>query len=172
MRFLSTLVAASALLVTRAVATCQFHNIIHNATLLAAENATELCMRQGAGHWTFAMETTIITVPGNSANHTKDHDSASVEFIIYDNDCVPQAAYRAPNCSTPIIAEENFLREVLILDKLNTKPHKAYFKFRYGDGIYSIRNNHCVCTDMTKLTGYKEATGCRCSFPVDGHFVG
>lgn len=78
--------------------------------------------------------------------------------------------YESPGCGTPFTIEENFLSDVLTVTSVDEDVGSAYFSFNYGDGKYSIRNNHCGCQgDSSGIVG---ADACKCAFPVDGIFAG
>lgn len=71
------------------------------------------------------------------------------------------------NCGKPYVIMENFLKYVLTVKTIFADVGDAYFQFAYGDGLYSINNNHCDCVG--------EAQGpsavfsyCKCAFPVNG----
>ena len=91
-------------------------------------------------------------------------------FAIYDESCNLRGSYGVPDCGTPFIIEENFLADVLTVTDVNLDVGDPFFSFLYGDGKYSINNNHCVCVDDGG--GLEANVACRCAFPVDGHFVG
>jgi hypothetical protein len=91
-------------------------------------------------------------------------------FAIYDESCNVRGSYGIPDCGTPFIIEENFLADVLTVTTVNMDVGDPYFSFLYGDGQYSINNNHCVCVDDGG--GLEAIVACRCAFPVDGHFTG
>ncbi|KAF4991466.1 hypothetical protein FDECE_14036 [Fusarium decemcellulare] len=138
----------------------------------APTSSQQLCLPQGEGQWTFAMVTSLSVVPSFSddAGNGLAGAAGSAGFLIYDNACVPRAYYPKPGCGIPYVAKENFLPLVLTVEVVDFDIGQPYFSFAYGDGLYSIKNNHCVCSDMSHgLTGAK---GCRCAFPLDGHFVG
>ncbi|OAQ59926.1 hypothetical protein VFPPC_14708 [Pochonia chlamydosporia 170] len=148
------------------MAECRFENIVPKK--VKQETAKQLCMTQGEGDWTFAMATSLSVVPSLSSDASNGLAGASggATFIIYDNNCMPRAVYDAPSCGVPYVAKENFLKWVLSVNTVDMGVGSPYFSFTYAAGKYSIRNNHCVCSDMSHgLTGAK---GCRCAFPVKG----
>jgi hypothetical protein len=91
-------------------------------------------------------------------------------LIIYDESCTIRGAYGIPDCGTPFVIEDNFLPYVLTMKTINTDVGDPYFSFLYGDGVYSIRNNHCVC--VNDGSGLEAKVACRCAFPINGHFGG
>jgi hypothetical protein len=90
-------------------------------------------------------------------------------FRIYDENCAVRSSYQMPNCGTPFVIEETFLPYVLTVTTVSMDVGQPYFSFLYGDGKYSINNNHCVC--VNDGGGLEAKVACRCAFPVDGHFV-
>jgi hypothetical protein len=148
------------------MAECRFKNILPSSGV-KPETAKQLCMTQGEGAWTFAMATSMVVVPSLAGDgNGLAGASGGAAFIIYDNKCIPRAAYGAPKCGVPFVAKENFLKWVLSVNTVDMGVGSPYFSFTYAAGKYSIRNNHCVCSDMSHgLTGAK---GCRCAFPVKG----
>lgn len=91
-------------------------------------------------------------------------------FYIFDEGCNIRGSYSVPDCGAPFIIEENFLADVLTVTSINLDLGGGYFSFLYGDGKYSINNNHCGCQDNSSgLTG---GQACKCAFPVDGTFDG
>jgi hypothetical protein len=91
-------------------------------------------------------------------------------FNIYDENCAIRGGYTMPDCGTPFSIEETFLPDVLTVTAVFLDVGRPYFSFLYGDGEYSIRNNHCVC--VNDGGGLEVTVACRCAFPIDGHFVG
>lgn len=99
-----------------------------------------------------------------------------------------RSAYGKPSCGIPYTIKENFLEDVLTITAVELdvsiypisnfdltrilltnlyQVGQPYFTFKYGDGKYSINNNHCGCSDM-KEKGLSAGDGCKCAFPING----
>lgn len=152
--------AAVGILLPSIVAACQLSN---SAVQTGVMDDSTLCMSQGEGQWTFGMSVTGTDVPGSGG-------TSGTTFYIFDNACNIKSTYSAGNCHTPWTIEENFLADVMTITSVSMDLGSPYFSFLYGDGKYSIRNNHCVCND--DHDGLAGGVGCRCAFPVDGHYTG
>lgn len=148
-------------------ATCQLGNSLTTPET-DPETRTQLCIPQGSGSWTFALDTSEVAVPTFNAGAPWAGLAGTVAYIIYDNACIPKGVY-APSgndCGTPYVIEENWLADVLTITEIDTDPAGARFTFDYGDGQFSIGNNGCTCGDLS--SGLTAETGCKCAFPVDG----
>lgn len=149
------------------VSACQ----ISNANVATGvETDSTLCMGQGEGQWTFGMSVSLVDVPAPDPGAGWAGTGSGTTFYIFDNACNIMSTYTPPSCGVPWSIEENFLTDVLIITDVFMDVGDPYFSFNYGNGKYSIRNNHCVCNDDG--SGLAAAVGCRCAFPVDGIFTG
>lgn len=159
--------AALSTMLGLASASCQLSNSLATAET-SPETRTQLCVPQGEGSWTFAMDTSLVDVPTFDGGAPYAGISGNVAYIIYDNTCVPRGVYgpSGNDCGVPYVIEENFLADVLTVTSINTTPGGARFTFAYGDGKYSIGNNGCACGDLS--SGLEAESGCKCAFPVDG----
>ena len=148
-------------------ADCQLSNSLTPATT-GVETRTALCLPQGAGSWTFSLDTSEVNVPTFNGGAPFGGLAGNVAYTIYDNTCTIQGVYgpSGNDCGTPYVIEENFLADVLTVTSINTDVGGASFTFTYGDGQYSIGNNGCTCGDLS--SGLEGETGCKCAFPVDG----
>jgi hypothetical protein len=128
------------------------------------------CMSQGVGDWTFAMTVDLFAIPSLSRDPRAGLDGvhSSTWFAIYDHTCKLRASYE-PCDGLPYVIMEDFLPFVLTVAKVDMDVGRPYFSFYYGDGKYSIRNNHCVCQN-TSGKGLAVQTSCRCAFLVGGKF--
>lgn len=157
--------AAVGIFLSSIVAACQLSN---SMVVTGVETDTTLCMGQGEGMWTFGMSVSLVDVPspgGIGAGAT-----SGTTFYIFDNACNIMSTYTPPSCGVPWSIEENFLTDVLIITNVFMDVGDPYFSFLYGNGKYSINNNHCVCNGDS--SGLAAAVGCRCAFPVDGIYTG
>jgi hypothetical protein len=118
------------------------------------------------------MEVSLACVPSPDNDPSNDLNGCAggSSFAIYDEYCNVRGTYDVPDCGTPFIIEENFLADVLTVTTVDLDVGSPYFSFLYGDGKYSINNNHCVCVDDS--VGLEGKAACRCAFPVNGHFNG
>ena len=131
-------------------------------------NDPNVCQPQGAGEWTFVMQTSAVDVPTGGDGGIGAGYVGGAIFAILDNTCAVKATYDKPDCGTPYTIKANFLPYVLTVKTINTAVGGGYFKFDYGDGEYVINNNHCKCYDISHdLQG---AQSCKCAFPINGHF--
>jgi hypothetical protein len=170
MRFNVLSLNVVAAMIGLASATCQMSNIVGTSDYYDPGPSDALCLNQGEGQWTFAMYVTLTVVPDLSGSAPLAGAAGGTEYFIYDNNCNIMSAYQQPSCGIPWIIEENFLTDVLTITDVDEELGDAYYRFTYGNGAYSIDNNHCVCNGMSSgLTGEQ---GCRCAFPVDGIFTG
>lgn len=138
------------------------------ANINSYPKSSKLCVPQGEGWWTFALWTAAVEVPApvrgaaSSAGY-----AASSGYLIYDNTCTLRGAWDTiADCAIPYTIEANFLKYVLTVKAQDSGIGSPYFDFVYGNGRFSIGNNHCTCGSMTK--GLYVAEGCKCAFPVDG----
>jgi hypothetical protein len=153
-----------------AAADCQFDNTIGQGGSPDPPSADKMCLPQGEGSWTFSMYNSAVEVPTFNGGDPNAGYAGNTAFVIYDNTCNPMAIYGMPTCGTPYTAIENFLPLVLTVVNIDTQLGGEYFQFTYGNGEYEIKNNGCVCSDMSD--GLQGATGCRCAFPLNGDFMG
>ncbi|KAF1973723.1 hypothetical protein BU23DRAFT_532935 [Bimuria novae-zelandiae CBS 107.79] len=178
--FIQTILAT---LFSSAAADCQLGNeIISTEKFSEHEDSELLCLSQGEGQWTFAMELSEILLNENndclntllSTSHNPFAGfRGNADFAIYDNTCALKGAYypgqNDNDCGTPYFIMENFLAQVLTITNVRLDTAKGYFSFAYGDGLYSINNNHCDCVE--KPDGLEARAFCKCASPIDGHFV-
>ncbi|KAJ5604886.1 hypothetical protein N7510_010040 [Penicillium lagena] len=158
--------ATSGIVFSSIAAACQLTN---GNYFTGVETDTNLCMGQGEGQWTFGMSVSLSDVPAPGGTPDVGAGS-STTFYIFDNACNIMSTYTPGSCGVPWIIEENFLADVLTITRVEMDVGQPYFSFNYGNGVYSINNNHCVCnSDDDGLTA---GQGCRCAFPVDGYFTG
>ena len=90
----------------------------------------------------------------------------SAEFLIMDNSCKIFGVFPQPTCGVPYVLEANYLDYVLTLTTISTTTPSGYFSFQYGNGKYSIDNNHCGCSHSAKSTTVYQSYNC--AFPVAG----
>ena len=139
---------------------------------------TKICVPQGKGQWTFGLHTTLTSTglpscSGESCDASSDFNTLISDsgLYIFDEACNVKGAYTSDSCSgVPQIIEENFLADVLTITDLSFDVGAPTFTFNYGNGKYSIRNNHCGCQDESK--GITAIKSCKCAFPQNGIFTG
>jgi hypothetical protein len=150
-----------------AQADCQLKNSL-DASKAKQETHAELCQPTGEGVFTFAMDTSEVSVPTFNGGNALAGVAGHVTYIIYDNTCTPRGAYgpSGNDCGTPYVIKENWLPYVLTVNKIDTSVGGPYFSFNYANGKYSINNNHCGCQDMS--SGLEAEKGCKCAFPIHG----
>jgi hypothetical protein len=143
---------------------------VEPAHLADFPKSKKLCVPQGEGWWTFAMWVGAVEVPapvrGGASPAGFVGDSA---YLIYDNTCTLRGAWETSptaDCAIPYTIEANFLQDVLTIKEQTAGIGSPYFEFLYGNGEFSIGNNHCGCQDMSQ--GLFAEAGCKCAFPVDG----
>ncbi|KAI9748831.1 MAG: DnaJ- protein scj1 [Chaenotheca gracillima] len=150
-------------------ADCQLTNSL-TETQTEAETRPELCVTQGEGSYTFAMDNSEVDVPTLNGETPWAGISGQNAFIIYDNDCIPQGVYdpdeAGSDCGVPYTIEGSFLSYVLTIEQVDFNLGGGYFQFDYASGQYTIGNNGCVCGDLG--SGLMGEQGCGCAFPVDG----
>ena len=166
-RFLTTLAATLALL-NLATADCQLQNGVNPDDPPTIETRQELCLPQGEGAWTFSLTNSQISFPTFDGDNALAGVAGSYTWLMYDNTCTLRGAYGSGDndCGTPFVIMENFLPYVLSITDVSLFLGGEWYAFLYGDGLYEINENHCLCQDMSD--GLRGATGCRCAFPVDG----
>lgn len=127
----------------------------------------KLCRHQGEGFWTFALYSEAVEVPSIAGGGNSGYSAAS-SYQIYDNTCTLRGRFntRAKDCDIPFVIEANYLQQVLTIQSQDTMVGGGYFRFAYGNGLFSIGNNGCECQDMSH--GLTAAEGCGCAFPVNG----
>ena len=129
-------------------------------------NEDKVCQGQGEGSWTFVMQTSAVDVPSLADGGIAGGYVDGTTFGILDNTCTVMATYAKPDCEIPYTIRESFLPWVLTIKEIDTADGSGYFKFDYGDGEYTINNNHCKCYDTSHdLTG---SQSCKCAFPLNG----
>lgn len=152
-----------------ATAACQLGNVFTDANP-PPETKTELCVPQGEGAWTFAMDVHSVDVPTFNSGAPWAGLVQGNSFMIYDNACVVRGVYSPGNegndCGTPYFIEENFLPYVLTITNVDFDTGKPRFKFTYANGLYSIGINHCICQDVSHDLEAEQA--CKCAFPLQG----
>ena len=94
------------------------------------------------------------------------NELASAWFLVMDNSCKILGIFPEPTCGIPYVLEANYLDYVLTIKSIDTGISEGYFSFTYGNGLYSIDNNHCGCSDSSE--GLSAVQGCKCAFPVAG----
>lgn len=151
----------------QASASCQLSNTLTSPET-SAETRTQLCIPQGEGSWTFAMDNSQVDVPTFDGGAPWGGLAGNNAYIIYDNACIPQGVYgpSGNDCGTPYAIEENFLPYVLTVESINTDLGGGYFKFAYANGLYTIGNNGCTCENLS--SGLEGEQGCKCAFPLQG----
>ncbi|KAF2259528.1 hypothetical protein CC78DRAFT_536987 [Lojkania enalia] len=168
MQFKSLLLqVALASVLSQATAECQLGNKAENDAG-KKETDEKLCKSQGEGDWTFSMHTHAVSVPvpGNNGY------VGGADFYIFDNECKLRGKYdpgsEGNDCGVPYIIKENFLDWVLSVTDVGgmSGSGEAYFSFKYGDGKFSINNNHCDCVDASHDVTAEQK--CKCAFPVNG----
>ncbi|KAJ4292612.1 hypothetical protein N0V90_009275 [Kalmusia sp. IMI 367209] len=172
MQFKSLLVqAALSSLLSFASADCQLKNeAIDTPEFNTHESNEKLCLSHDEGDWTFAMEVRQVGVPVPDGDNAFAGQVSNYGFAIYDHTCALKGSYdpgkNGNDCGIPFVIMENFLKQVLTVKKVNANLGDSYFQFAYGDGLYSINNNHCDCKPAPDgLTGIEY---CGCAFPVSG----
>lgn len=150
-----------------ASADCQLKNTL-SAPKTSPEARPELCMPQGEGSWTFAMDDSQIDVPTFNAGDPWAGLAGNNAYIIYDNNCIPYGVYgpEGNDCGTPYVIEDYFLPYILMIKSIDTDLGGGYFKFAYANGLYTIGNNGCTCEDLS--SGLEGEQGCKCAFPLKG----
>ena len=126
-----------------------------------------LCDSQGAGTYTFGMSSSLSGGPfplGSGGGELNENGGTS--FLVMDNSCKILGVFPQPGCGVPYVLEANYLDYVLIVTSVYTGISEGYFSFNYGNGDYSIDNNHCGCSDSTE--GLSASQSCKCAFPVAG----
>ena len=167
-RYAHAFIAALAMpsLVTAA---CQLGNALTDSDP-PPEPMSELCVPQGEGAWTFAMDVHEINVPTFDSEAPWAGLVSGNSFLIYDNACVVKGVYSPDNedndCGIPYFIEENFLPYVLTIESINFDVGSPRFKFVYANGQYSIGENHCTCQDVSHDLEGEQA--CKCAFPLEG----
>lgn len=164
-----TSLAAALAAVKPVSAACHLPNAVDNG-VGGVETHSQLCIPQGAGDWTFSMYLDEVSVPTFDADNPLAGVVSTAYFYIYDESCTRRGAYsmsgHGNDCGIPYVIMENFLPYVLTIENINAAIGGGYFRFLYGNGEFSIGNNHCTCQSMT--TGLEAKEGCKCAFPVDG----
>lgn len=166
-RLMPTWLAVMLANVALVAADCHLQNTL-TAPMDNPEHRGALCKPQGEGSWTFALNVNEIDVPTFDAGDPWAGVAGNKAFIIYDHRCIPQGVYgpSGNKCGTPYIIQEDWLPWMMIIDRINWDVGKPYFRFKYADGLYSIGNNGCTCSNMSHdLTGEQ---GCKCAFPPRG----
>lgn len=159
--------ATAVALLGHASADCQLTNTL-SAPETSPETRTQLCMPQGEGSWTFAMDISEVDVPTFNSGAEWAGLAGNNAYIIYDNNCVPYGVYGPDgnDCGTPYVIEDYFLPYVLTVQDIDTDVGGGYFKFAYANGLYTIGNNGCTCEDLS--SGLEAEQGCKCAFPLEG----
>ncbi|KAF2122655.1 hypothetical protein BDV96DRAFT_593170 [Lophiotrema nucula] len=166
--------AAFASILSHVSADCQLSNKVWDeGNSGQVETDPKICQTMGEGHWTFAMVVSETGVPVFNGDDAMAGITGNYGFAIYDNTCALRGSYDPSddsNCGTPFVIMENFLSAVLTVTRISTTLGDAYFQFAYGNGLFSINNNHCDCVEAgSGLTGYDY---CGCAFPVNGDATG
>ena len=117
------------------------------------------------------MRTSEVVFPTFDGDNMWAGRASTHDFILYDNNCVPQGVYspEGNNCGTPYVIDDmKKLPYVITVKSVNFDPSKsgAYFRISYANGDYMIRENHAICHDMNK--GLRVEVGCRAAFPIHG----
>ena len=164
--FLLQITFASVL--TRVSADCQLSNKGEEAGTV--ETNESLCKPQGEGDWTFAMAVSQTGFPVFNGGSAFAGMVGNFGFAIYDHTCTLKSNYdpgeEGNDCGTPYVIKENFLDWVIDVTSVMASVGDSDFVFYYGNGKYSIGNNHCGCSNEPDgLQGY---TYCKCAFPVNG----
>ncbi|KAF2688336.1 hypothetical protein K458DRAFT_292512 [Lentithecium fluviatile CBS 122367] len=172
MQFKSILLQiAFASVLSRVSANCQLKNEVYEEDNEGkVETNDKLCKPQGEGAWTFAMEVSETGIPVFNGDNAFAGINGNKGFAIYDHTCALRGLYDPGNngndCGIPYVMMENFLQWVLTVKEMNADVGGSYFKFAYGDGEYSINNNHCDC--VSEGSGTTALDYCKCAFPING----
>lgn len=136
----------------------------------AHQDDKSLCVGQGEGSYTFALWSTA---------------GQDTVLSIMDNSCEILATYDVPpNCNAPFSINESFLTYGLNIKSVEAQGTYG-FDFLYTNGEYKIGQNRCKCSAANTVSisvqpkGHQRpgsrggrsnqpATGCKCSFPVNG----
>ena len=94
------------------------------------------------------------------------NENGGTSFLVMDNSCKILGVHPQPNCGIPYILEANYLDYVLTVTTMDSGISGGYFRFLYGNGVYSIGNNGCGCRVSTE--GLTADQACKCAFPVAG----
>lgn len=170
----SALLLAATALIPSTTATCQLQLREEDRGRKITDD--RYCRNQGEGQWTFGMQVGLTVVPsfGGGGNGLAGASGNTI-FTIYDNTCTVMGSYlpcqNEGSIDRPYYIAENFMPYELDIEEVDMDVGNSYFKFAYGDGLYSIGNNHCVCTVTDSGAAYAQKA-CGCAFPVDGKFKG
>ncbi|GAP93421.1 hypothetical protein SAMD00023353_10300170 [Rosellinia necatrix] len=148
-------------------ANCNLDNKLDSGPLPKVRS--QLCLEQGAGAYTFAMDVSELDVPTFSSGAMWAGLVGSRAFMVYDEGCALKGVYsphQTGDCGAPYAIEEPWLPYGLIVTDVDFSSADPYFSFSYANGKYSIRNNHCVCNEIG--SGLRVEQGCRCAFPIHG----
>lgn len=156
-------------LLKTAVAVCMLPGVTGDLGTLPSDfDSPKLCVPQGEGYWTFALYVIAVDVPAPQRGVGLEGFASGSQYLIYDNTCTLKGVWdtSAGDCGIPFTIEANFLKDVLTIRYQTAAIGSPYFDFVYGNGEFSIGNNHCGCQDMS--VGLTAQAGCKCAFPVDG----
>ena len=156
-------------LLKTAVAVCMLPGVTGDLGTLPSDfDSPKLCVPQGEGYWTFALYVIAVDVPAPQRGVGLEGFASGSQYLIYDNTCTLKGVWdtSADKCGGPYTIEANFLKDVLTIRYQTASIGSPYFDFVYGNGEFSIGNNHCGCQDMS--VGLTAQAGCKCAFPVDG----
>lgn len=151
-------------------AACTLHNQMDEPET-QQDDRDALCQPTGDDTWTFALRTSEVVVPTFDSDNMWAGKAGTKNFIVYDNNCVPQGVY-APegnDCGIPYVIDDiEKLPYVITVKSVNFAAAKsdAYFRIAYANGDYMIRENQAVCHDMN--SGLRVEVGCRAAFPING----
>ncbi|KAI0889635.1 uncharacterized protein GGS22DRAFT_182980 [Annulohypoxylon maeteangense] len=163
-----SLALAALSLSTLTSASCQLQNQLKSKT--GKEPSTHLCVPQGAGSWTLAMDVHEIDVPTFDSSAPWAGLVSGNSFMLYDNACNIKGVYapqsQSNHCGSPYVIEENFLPYVLTIKSVDFDVGSPRFKFAYADGEYSIGENGCACKNVSH--GLEGEQACKCAFPLHG----
>ncbi|ROV99829.1 hypothetical protein VSDG_02971 [Cytospora chrysosperma] len=164
-----TILVAALIMPALATASCHLKNQLSDSDP-PPKLKPELCVSQGEGSWTFAMDVHEIDVPTFNSGSPWTGLVSGNSFIIYDNDCTAKGGYspaaEGNDCGIPFVIDEDFLPYVLTIKEINTDVGDPRFKFAYANGQYSIGENGCACKDVSHDLEAEQA--CKCAFPLEG----
>lgn len=154
-------------MVGSAFADCNLENKIDPNDL--PEVLDQLCLDQGEGDFTFAMDVSELDVPTFSSGAPWAGLVGNQAFMVYDNTCTLKGVYsphQTNDCGIPYVIKEDFLPFVLTVTSVNFDVASPSYSFDYANGKFTIKNNGCVCNEVG--SGLRVEQGCRCAFPIEG----
>lgn len=153
-------------LATSAMAGCVMTSSSNSDAIGTTVSNPKLCQPMGDGAMLFAMQVSMIDVPSGGEGGIAAGAAGQTVYYIFDNTCKIMGIYGPPNCDLPASIQGDFLDYTLILKKIDTALGGGYFSFAYGNGEFSIGNNHCTCQNDSE--GVEGKMDCACAFPKAG----